>query len=678
MSAALTYRERQTAENQRRADAADARAVEARRAAGAALRYGPMHRHRAEASRIAAPIVMAQRAAGLSVTLTDGLQAAFEAGDGDATYRAAEAVARQAKEIWQRCRPWTSAQRIRAAQGWFEFRGVRPPERLHPNMPDILVTAWAAERATEATEIIMSAGGQHAAYDAGADYVTASGLEPPEPTRARYGRKSVVGALAKMGAQEWWLARARRKVLQITEEIAIAEGRTHRMAGLYVSDAVLEMYIEQRRRNWKMLESLTVVNESGETILNDEGEVQSLAEVARSTISNPSNRRIEFMVRSRGMEEEAEHCGHLCLFVNWTLSSKYHARRSASGDLNDKWVQDGCPSPRIGQDRLTGLWASVRKKLGRMGVRTYGMRVAEPHHDGTPHWHMVLYFESRPDLERAQWVIADAAFRDEPDEAGALEARLKFPVQDPRKGDSPTAYLAKYLAKNLDGYGLDSVTTPGDGGEAVAVDVMPRAGARRVAAWAATWHISQFQFFGTPPIQHYRELRRLRDVIEPERDEEFGELWNGEMWGRLERARVASDSCAYRELLRASGGVNAPRAEQRFEVWRESSMANTRFGEPRQKAVRGLRVKGNALDLPRIVTRPHQWEIVERATQVAKVVPILAARAKRVASLGPVSITVRPGDPAENGGESASPADSPPINAPPGHQREADQWQIQT
>ncbi|MFT4463977.1 MAG: replication endonuclease [Sodalis sp. (in: enterobacteria)] len=42
-----------------------------------------------------------------------------------------------------------------------------------------------------------------------------------------------------------------------------------------------------------------------------------------------------------------------------------------------------------------GVWACARDKCHRQGLRFFGMRVAEPHHDGTTHAHLLIF--ARPE-----------------------------------------------------------------------------------------------------------------------------------------------------------------------------------------------------------------------------------------------------------------------------------------
>ncbi len=78
------------------------------------------------------------------------------------------------------------------------------------------------------------------------------------------------------------------------------------------------------------------------------------------------------------------------------------------------------------------------------------MRVAEPHHNGTPHWHMMLFCK-------------------------------------PEQRKHITEIMRRYALKE-------------DGDEK---------GAAAVTAWASTWRIPQFKSIGLPTMGAYRELRKL-------------------------------------------------------------------------------------------------------------------------------------------------------------------------
>ena len=96
--------------------------------------------------------------------------------------------------------------------------------------------------------------------------------------------------------------------------------------------------------------------------------------------------------------------------------------------------------------------------------------------------------------------------RDAGDEPGASSKRVLVMKIDYSRGTG-ASYLAKYISKNIDGYGIDRDF------EAPA-DVKASDAAVRVETWASTWGIRQFQFFGAAPIGVWRELRRLREETE--------------------------------------------------------------------------------------------------------------------------------------------------------------------
>jgi len=138
----------------------------------------------------------------------------------------------------------------------------------------------------------------------------------------------------------------------------------------------------------------------------------------------------------------------------------------------------------------------------------YGMRVIEPHHDGCPHGHYLI-FTKRHEQKRFQDIFEMYSLADAPDDKAAKAHRIKFEKCDYSKG-SPASYMAKYVSKNINGYGL----TTDDAGDPIESSV------EKTVAWARTFRIRQFQFFGIPSRTIWRELRKPKEsFLDPDLEE---------------------------------------------------------------------------------------------------------------------------------------------------------------
>lgn len=279
------------------------------------------------------------------------------------------------------------------------------------------------------------------------------------------------------------------------------------------------------------------------------------------------------MVRLHGCEVYANKYGYEADFYTITTPSKMHPVHH-NGIANDKF--DGT-TPREAQTYLTNNWVLIRSAADRQKLDYFGIRVTEPHHDGTPHWHMLIFVKPEH-RQTMQEIVRHYALREDGDEKGAQTYRFKVDPIIKSKG-SAVGYIAKYISKNIDGFGLDKDSHGNN----------PIEKALRVREWASLHGIRQFQHFGSPPVILWREARRFiltieQDVMTP--------LW---------QAANDSDWCAFMEAL---GGVNVKRKDLNVTVYREFIAQEGEYWEPIGFVVKGLQCGSEIY-----ISREHQWKL---------------------------------------------------------------------
>lgn len=408
------------------------------------------------------------------------------------------------------------------------------------------------------------------------DYVLSKGAEVPEGKNV-----TEASATARMCDPLWWRRQLRRTWTRRAENVMRELGLVRKGRQPYASDDAVHHRHGQRVRGAAFLESHVVENEAGKQI--------NLLDVVKGSVSNPALRRAEFMTRVRGFEEVAEEAGHEAQFWTLTAPSIYHAQIAAAGK-NPKY--DGSTA-REAQAWLCKQWSRVRAKLKRLSILMYGFRIAEPHHDGTPHWHLLMFCRAR-DAETIAKVIRDYWLKEHADELGPRDpatgrrpretARAKLITIDRRVGTA-AGYVAKYVSKNIDGEGEIGAAEDWETGRAV------NDGIRRVDAWASLHGIRQFQQIGGPPVGLWRELRRLTEASEDT---------------NIERARSAADAGDWRAFVYgvAFEGIRATRRNLCVRLARKDTGELSKYVEEKPAPVFGVR-SGSAIE----VTRKHQWTI---------------------------------------------------------------------
>ncbi|MBT0962054.1 replication endonuclease [Denitromonas sp. IR12] len=392
---------------------------------------------------------------------------------------------------------------------------------------------------------------------------------------------------ARMTDAGWWRRMLRKHIGRGVDQSARELGMVHRRAGLYCADETVRWHADQTRRNRMMLEGQEAVNQFGDTF--------GLDELADKGLAKAANRRADLMVRIRGFEDYAREHGHVGIFITWTAPSAYHPR-TADGRANPRYI-DGS-TPRDAHALISRQWDKARAKLGHMGIHRYGFRVVEPHHDGTPHWHM-LVFVAPENLDALVSVLAKYARAPEPQEMttpAARRARFDFKLIDWKRG-SAAGYIAKYIAKNIDGCG--EAGPVGDDFEASGAQSTADTSAR-VRAWASRWGIRQFQQIGGPSVTGYRELRRLRHLTADGIPTDFHQV-----------LQAANDG-QWHHYVTGCGGIDTPRAERPLQLARHDAGRLNRYGEAAAPELIGVEWKGALVE-----TRLYQWEIRKKAPQEA-------------------------------------------------------------
>lgn len=370
-----------------------------------------------------------------------------------------------------------------------------------------------------------------------AKFCAARGVTPPDEALPLAGRGARVRCL-------YWWRRALRKVVARKAEagmqtLGFVSAPNHQP---YASNYAVTRRIAQNRRNKAALEYVTLENDAGYRA--------TLAQLSATSTSNKAIRRGELMTRIRGCEEIADECGHPGLFGTLTLPSRFHCTLR-NGAANPK--HNGA-TPRDGQKWLNKMWQKGRAKAARQGVKVYGFRVAEPHHDGCPHWHVLVWAQSAADLAIWQGIMRDYWLSDAGEEPGAQDYRTNF---KPMEAGGAAGYIAKYISKNIDDHGIEShlddyADSPigldliGD------LEIKP---CQRVEAWASLWNIRQFQALGQPPVTVWRELRRITEAT-AKKAGVGGMVWKA--WTAAQK--LSTSDASWSKYCKAQGGMGCGRA----------------------------------------------------------------------------------------------------------------------
>lgn len=184
-------------------------------------------------------------------------------------------------------------------------------------------------------------------------------------------------------------------------------------------------------------------------------------------------------------------------------------------------------------------------------------------------------------------VTREYALAESPNEAGAQTKRVKVEYIDSKKGTA-VGYIAKYIAKNIDGENIEADLYGRDAVES----------ATRIRAWASNWNIRQFQAIGGPSVTAWREARQFANgdlaeqILENIGDDHLKALIN------------AADSGNWQAFTELSGGPTAARNSQPLRAMYIVKDKPNKYGEAANKIL-GLIFHG----MKAIKTRLREWTV---------------------------------------------------------------------
>jgi hypothetical protein len=368
------------------------------------------------------------------------------------------------------------------------------------------------------------------------------------------------------------------------ESVARDLGLVCQQRNAYASQRAIDQRTRQKIKNREYLENTYIEN--------DLGQRYSLLELHDRSVSNPKVRRSELMTRIKGFEMVADQLGHCGEFYTLTTPSRMHARFKRGGK-NPKY--DGT-TPDQAHKYLTDLFCCIRAKLHREGITVYGLRVVEPNHDGTPHWHLLLFM--KPEVTaQVREVFETYALKDSGDEKGASKHRFTAKSIDPSRG-SAAGYVAKYISKNIDGAHIESDNFGNDSAKA----------AQSIDAWASTYNIRQFQFLGGPSVTIWRELRKLANSPE---------ALPPDYPSAMREALQAADSAEWAAYVMLMGGPTMRKSERPIQpIYDRKAFFDTATGEINTEAlsmygdIKAPKVIGLVNGTFRLITHLRKWLIV--------------------------------------------------------------------
>lgn len=238
----------------------------------------------------------------------------------------------------------------------------------------------------------------------------------------------------------------------------------------------------------------------------------------------------EVYCMATGIQRQCEMQGMVWASIVITLPGRFHP----NPQKESKTTWDGT-LPSESRRILSKKWGKLRAYLAKYSITLTGLWTVEAQGDATPHMNYLIYFKPSDTafIQQAFEKYFGGSFNPSP---RAVQFRLGGDIKDDQKMASFATYALKYFTK--------SFTNDEE------KDSKHNAAARGEAAWASSFNIRRYGFFGIPPLNGWR---RVRACLAQPIDAELEALWQ------------AANSKNSSEYIRLNGGIGIKNKDRPFQ-----------------------------------------------------------------------------------------------------------------
>ncbi len=344
----------------------------------------------------------------------------------------------------------------------------------------------------------------------------------------------------------WQRRQVRRQSGEARQHLAAALGTVGRGGAPYADDYSLARWNERQAAQGAWAAERVLSGPDGITV--------PMVKVVASGQAAQQARMYAMML---GVDELAQRRDLTAVFATVTLPPEWHP---GPAEGRRTWTPDRTPA--MADNALRHAWARFRAILADRGVQTLGLRVWEPHKDGTPHMHALLYV-----LPAQVSMVDDALMTVCPEPRPGQRIASRMEVID-RKRASPASYVMKYILKAIAVVPDEKDRTPGAGEGVHDDEQLQHYERHRAVASERRWR--RYAWLGVHGVQ--RVWQRLLTTKEMPNDAPE----------RVQRAWMALHAGQWADALEALGAVG-PRAQGIRLGYEE---AETRYGDIARRAVR--------------------------------------------------------------------------------------------